>query len=219
MPQDETFHPVDLRKNEMIRPEGSAADAGAAALRGKWVGSLYEMAEVLSSAVLCIAVLFTFVLRFAGVKGSSMTPTLKNGEWLAVTAILRQPERGDIVIISPRINDFHQPLVKRVVGVAGDELDLADGRVLINGQPAEEPYLPAGVLTYPAPELQSGLAYPLRVPEGRVFVMGDNRDGSADSRYSAVGFIRVDDILGRVSFRVNPFFVTKPSFEFTYKVN
>jgi len=213
MPQEETLHPY---KNELVRPGDSTA--GAADVRGKWVGSLYEMAEVLSSAVLCIAVLFTFVLRFAGVIGSSMTPTLKNGEWLAVTAILGQPEPGDIVIISPRTNAFHEPLVKRVVAVAGDELDLADGHVLVNGQPIDEPYLPEGVVTSPAPESQSGLAYPVRVPEGRVFVMGDNRGGSTDSRYSAVGFIRVDDLLGRVSFRVNPFFITKPSFAFTYKV-
>jgi signal peptidase I len=125
----------DLYVNEMIRPE----DANG----GKWAGSLFEMAEVLSSAVLCIAVLFTFVLRFAGVIGSSMTPTLKNGEWLAVTAILQQPERGDIVIISPRTNAFHEPLVKRVIGVAGDEIDLADGHVLRNGQPI--PFLQRGL--------------------------------------------------------------------------
>ena len=208
MPQEETPRSVELYKNELARPGEQP----------KWVGSLYEMAEVLSSAVLCIAVLFTFVLRFAGVIGSSMTPTLKNGEWLAVTAILQQPAPGDIVIISPRTNAFHEPLVKRVVAVAGDELDLADGHVLVNGQPADETYLPEGVITNPAPESQSGLTYPVRVPEGRVFVMGDNRGGSTDSRYSAVGFIRVDDLLGRVSFRVNPFFVTKPSFEFTYRV-
>ena len=194
-------------RNELIRPGESP----------KWVGTLYEMAEVLSSAVLCIAVLFTFVLRFAGVEGSSMTPTLKDKEWLAVTAILPQPARGDIVIISPRTNAFHEPLVKRVVGVAGDEIDLADGYVLINGAPIDEPYLPAGVMTYPASDMQSDMAYPVRVPEGRVFVMGDNRGGSADSRVSAVGFIRVDDLLGRVSFRINPFFTTGP-FRFTYKV-
>jgi len=188
MPQDET--------NELIRPGESK----------KWVGSLYEMAEVLSSAVLCIAVLFTFVLRFAGVIGSSMTPTLKNGEWLAVTAILPQPARGDIVIISPRTNAFHEPLVKRVIAVEGDEIDLVDGHVLVNGAPIEEPYLPQDVLTYPAPDYQSDLAYPVRVPPGRLFVMGDNRGGSSDSRVNAVGFVRVDDILGRVSFRVRPFY-------------
>ena len=201
MPQDETYD------NEMTRPGASS----------KLVGTLYEMAEVLSSAVLCIAVLFTFVLRFAGVIGSSMTPTLKNGEWLAVTAILPQPARGDIVIISPRTNAFHEPLVKRVIAVAGDEIDFADGRVLVNGVEIDELYLPEGLETHPAPEFQSSMAYPARVPAGRLFVMGDNRGGSSDSRVSAVGFIRVDDILGKVSFRVKPFFESKP-FRFTYKV-
>ena len=199
MPQDET--------NELIRPGEDQ----------KWVGSLFEMAEVLSSAVLCIAVLFTFVLRFAGVDGRSMTPTLKHGEWLAVTAILPQPARGDIVIISPRTNAFHDALVKRVIAVAGDEIDLVDGHVLVNGAPLDEPYLPEDVLTYPASEMQSDLLYPVKVPPGHLFVMGDNRGGSADSRVNAVGFVRVDDILGRVSFRVNPFFERSP-FRFTYKV-
>jgi len=212
MPQDE------INTNELIRPGENAEGANAKAMGAKWVGSLYEMAEVLSSAVLCIAVLFTFVLRFAGVVGSSMTPTLKNGQWLAVTAILPRPARGDIVIISPRTNAFHEPLVKRVIAVAGDEIDIADGHVLINGEPIEEPYLPEGLRTYPASEMQSDIAYPARVPAGRVFVMGDNRGGSSDSRVSAVGFIRVDDILGRVSFRVKPFLATSPSFKFTYKV-
>ncbi|MCL2299117.1 MAG: signal peptidase I [Firmicutes bacterium] len=201
MPQD------DISVNEMIRPGENA----------RWVGSLYEMAEVLSSAVLCIAVLFTFVLRFAGVIGSSMTPTLKNGEWLAVTAILPQPERGDIVIISPRTNAFHEPLVKRVIAVAGDEIDFAGGHVLINGVTISEPYLPEDLETFPANEYQGSMSYPARVPAGRVFVMGDNRGGSSDSRVKSVGFIRADDILGKVSFRVKPFFESDP-FRFTYKV-
>lgn len=193
--------------NEMIRP-GS---------EGKKVSSLYEMAEVLVSAVLCIAVLFTFVLRFAGVIGSSMFPTLKNGEWLAVTAILPEPKRGDIVIISQSVG-YQQPLVKRVIAVAGDEVDIADGKVLINGAVLDESYLADDVETYPASSAQSDMNYPVTVPDGRVFVLGDNREGSSDSRVSKVGFIRVDDILGKVSFRINPFFVTKPNFQFTFKV-
>jgi signal peptidase I len=186
--------------NEMIRPGANA----------KRVGSLYEMAEVLSSAVLCIAVLFTFVLRFAGVLGISMAPTLEDKQWLAVTAILPQPARGDIVIISPRINGHHEPLVKRVIAVGGDEIDFAGGRVLLNGAAIEEPYLPEGLETYPASEYQSAMAYPARVPAGYVFVMGDNRGGSSDSRSHEVGFVRVDDILGKVIFRVKPFLKSIP---------
>ena len=191
----------------MIRPGESS----------KRVGTLFEIADVLSLALVCVFLLFSFGLRFAGVKGNSMTPTLHEGEWLAVTAILPQPARGDIVIISPR-NGHHQPLVKRVIAVAGDEMDLSDGRVLINGVIIDEPYLPQGLETYPANEYPSSLNYPARVPAGRVFVMGDNRGGSSDSRFSDVGFVRVNDILGKVLFRAKPFLVTKPSFAFTCKV-
>ncbi len=193
--------------NEMIRQ-----DSGT-----RKIGTFIEMAEVLSSAVLCIAILFTFVLRFAGVIGSSMFPTLKNGEWLAVTYIFQKPEHGDIVIISSH-NGYHKPLVKRVIAVAGDEIDIVDSKVVLNGKVLDEPYLEPDVETFPASEGQSSVTYPARVPAGTVFVMGDNRTGSADSRVKDVGFVREDDLLGKVSFRANPFFVTKPSFEFTYKV-
>ena len=181
--------------NELIRPGESP----------KWVGSLYEMAEVLVSAMLCVAVLFIFLLRFAGVLGHSMDPTLEDRQKLALTASLPRPAHGDIVIISPRTNADHEPLVKRVIAVEGDELDLADGRVLVNGTAIDEPYLPEGVRTEPAPGIFSDLVYPVRVPAGTVFVMGDNRGGSMDSRFSDVGLIRADDIIGKVLFSVKPF--------------
>jgi len=192
MPQD------NLYKNEMIRP-GDAKGA-------KWVGSLYEMAEVLSSAVLCIAVLFSFVLRFAAVDGISMEPTLEDGQQLATTAALFRPARGDIVVLSAN-NGHERPLVKRVVAVAGEEIDLVDGAVLIDGAPIGEPYLPDGVMTYPA---SGALTYPARVPAGHIFVMGDNRGRSSDSRGSLVGFVRADDIIGKVLFRVKPFLKSIP---------
>ncbi|MDR2687503.1 MAG: signal peptidase I [Oscillospiraceae bacterium] len=200
MPQD---HP---RKNEMTRP-----GAGR-----KWVGALYEIADVASLATLCGVVLLTFLLRFAGVDGTSMEPTLAGGQRLAVTAVLTRPARGDIVVLSPR-NGHHKPLVKRVIAVAGEEIDLADGRVLIDGVPIDEPYLPGGVMTYPAHGSPGDLAYPARVPAGHVFVMGDNRGGSSDSRSGMVGFVRADDIVGKVILRVKPFFASKP-FRFTFRV-
>ncbi|MCL1952266.1 MAG: signal peptidase I, partial [Oscillospiraceae bacterium] len=90
--------------------------------------------------------------------------------------------------------------------------------VLVNGVPLDEPYLAEGMPTYPAPDYQSAMTYPARVPAGRVFVLGDNRTGSSDSRANKVGFVRVDDLLGKVLFRVKPFFESKPSFHFTYQV-
>ena len=190
--------------NELTRPGKEA----------RWIDSIYDTAEVLASAVLCIAVLFTFALRPAGVDGTSMLPTLEDKQMLAVTAILPQPNRGDIAILSPA-NGHHKPLVKRIIAIAGDEIDLVDGRVLVNGAVIDEPYLPEGAMTYPARE--SDMAYPVRVPAGHVFVMGDNRGGSSDSRSDMVGFVRVDDILGKAVFRIRPFFETNP-FHFTYQL-
>ena len=168
----------------------------------KLLVSCYELAEVLCSAVVAIAVLFAFVVRFAGVVGTSMVPTLDNRDWLAITAFLPNPKRGSIVIISPRTNNFHEPLVKRVVAVAGDEVNIEDGKVFVNGEALDEPYLPPKTETQPAPWFLAAVEYPVKVPAGTVFVLGDNRGGSTDSRYADVGFIRADDILGRVMFRV-----------------
>jgi signal peptidase I len=186
--------------------------------RSKPIRGCYELAEVLVTAVISIAVMFLFVARFAGVVGSSMVPTLSDHDWLAVTAGLVRPQSGQIVIISPRTNGFHQPLVKRVIAVGGDELDLRDGNVYLNGTRLDEPYLPEGTETQPAFWNQGDLTYPVKVPKGALFVMGDNRGGSADSRYSSVGFISENDILGMVLFRFVPFYSKNPSFHFTMKV-
>jgi len=159
----------------------------------------FEVAEVLASAVLVIAILFTFVLRFAGVVGASMEPTLYDGEWLAITTF-GNPQHGQIVIISPR-NEVNEPLVKRVIAVAGDRVDLRDGHVWVNGNNIFEPYIPPFANTEPAAD---GLTFPLLVPENAVFVLGDNRQHSTDSRHSQIGLVRVDDILGRVLLRVWP---------------
>ena len=189
---------MDLSTSQdTIRPEGKAP---------KLLTSCFELAEVLCSAVLAITVLFVFVARFAGVVGSSMVPTLKNNDWLCITAFLSNPKRGEIVIISPRTISFHEPLVKRVIAVAGDTVDIQEGKVLVNGNTVKETYLPEGTTTEPAPEYLSNIDYPVTVPRGKVFVMGDNRGGSIDSRYADVGFIRVNDLLGKVLLRVWPKF-------------
>lgn len=183
----------------------------------KLIKSCYELAEILVSAVIAIAVLFLFVARFAGVVGNSMVPTLHNRDWLAVSAAISPPRRGQIVIISPRVNSFHEPLVKRVIALGGDELDIRGGRVYVNGVLLEEPYLPEGTATVPAEEHQSEMTYPATVPLGRLFVMGDNRGASSDSRFEAVGFVREQDVLGRVIFRAMPFY-DKEVGEFLMKV-
>jgi len=168
----------------------------------RFLNACYEFAEVLASAVLAIAVLFAFALRFAGVVGTSMAPTLHHRDWLAITAYIHEPRRGSIVIISPRTNRFNEPLVKRIIAIEGDIIDIREGYVLVNDARIHEPYLIDGIWTEAMPPHLSDLEYPVIVPRNMVFVLGDNRGGSTDSRCGDIGFIRVDDILGRVLFRV-----------------
>ena len=186
--------------------------------QSKFVKGCYEQAENLVSAVVAIAVIFLFAARFAGVHGDSMLPTLHEKDWLVVTSFPAQPKRGQIVIISPRVNAHKEPLVKRVIAVGGDEVDIRGGRVYVNGNLLEEAYLPEGIVTEPAPWHQSGeLTYPAIVPKGNVFVLGDNRGYSSDSRFEAVGFVRVEDIFGSVLFRTMPFY-SKETGQFTMRV-
>ncbi|MDR3313271.1 MAG: signal peptidase I [Oscillospiraceae bacterium] len=171
----------------------------------KMTASFYELAEVMVSAILVMAAMFIFLFRFAGVVGESMLPNLHNADWLAVSAVLPKPQRGDVVIIS-QPNEHHEPLVKRVIATAGETIDIREGAVWINGERLDESaYLADSVVTNPAPRESASGDFPIRIPRGYVFVMGDNRGASSDSRFSDVGLINENYILGKVSLRLRPF--------------
>lgn len=160
----------------------------------------YEWMDSLIYAFLTILIVFTFLFRIVGVSGRSMVPTLQDGDWLAVRAINIQIERGDIVVIT-QPNSLNEPLIKRVIAVGGDEvnIDFVEGIVRINGEEINEPYI------YEPTNRMSNVAFPVTVPEGCVFVMGDNRNDSLDSRSTTVGFIDTRYILGVAQFRFYPF--------------
>lgn len=139
------------------------------------------------------------------VNGRSMEDTLHHGNRLIVNGlayISSQPERGDIIVLESDYNtdaekDESKYLIKRVIGVAGDVI-VTDGKTLsINGESFSVPYIKQG--TMGRPPLQTWT-----VPEGCVFVMGDNRDNSADSRTPEIGFIQLDDITGKAVLRFWP---------------
>lgn len=163
---------------------------------------VYDLASVFGTAVIAIMVVFTFFFRFVGVVGPSMQPTLYENDWLAVSAIPREPKAGDIVIITQE-NKFGEPIVKRVIATEGQTVDIRNGHVYIDSdtEPLVENYISPDIITI-REDLDN---YPLTVPEGQVFVLGDNRMHSSDSRSSMIGLIDADYILGTVSFRVMPF--------------
>lgn len=161
--------------------------------------SVLEYLDAVLTAIVVIALSYTFVVRVVRVDGRSMNPTLLDGERLLATGLFYTPDRGDIVVIDAYI-PHGLPLIKRVIGVAGDtiDIDFSEGLVYRNGELLDEPYIAEPTLTF------EGMTFPLTVPEGTVFVMGDNRNHSSDSRNPEIGCIDVRDVLGRAFWCVAP---------------
>lgn len=136
--------------------------------------ALRETIETIIVTLLVYLLIRTFLFENYRVVGYSMSPTLDDGQFLAVNKLayrLHEPERGDIVVFRDPINP-NRKLIKRVIGLPGDVVEIRQGQVLINEQPLEEPYIQV-----PAHYSQP----PLPIPEGHYFVLGDNRNNSSDS--------------------------------------
>ena len=161
---------------------------------------MLEWYEALISAALVLVLVFSFVFRIIQVDGSSMVPTLTNGDKLIVWGAGYTPERGDVVIVDS-YTTYGKPLVKRVIAKGGDtiSIDYETGTVTVNGEVLQEDYIAEP--TY----LGYDVEFPYMVPEGTVFVMGDNRNQSLDSRSSYIGCIDEQDILGKVLVCFLPF--------------
>ena len=157
------------------------------AVRGQ---GLLEWYEALISAALVLVLVFSFFFRIIQVDGESMVPTLENGDKLVVWGAGYEPQRGDVVIVDS-YTSYGRPLVKRVIAKGGDtiSIDYATGTVEVNGKVLEEDYIAEP--TY----LGYDVEFPYTVPEGTVFVMGDNRVVSADSR--VVGPFSRSQIVGK----------------------
>lgn len=161
----------------------------------------YEWARSLVAAVLIITLVFTFAVRMMGVSGPSMIPTLQDGDRLIVinAALCGTYRVGDIVIARKESFD-EKPIVKRVIATGGQtvDIDFDLGRVYVDGVLLEEEYI--NDLTY----LEEGTEFPLTVPEGSVFLMGDNRNHSNDSRDERLGPVDERLIIGKAVFLLFP---------------
>lgn len=159
--------------------------------------NVYDMVSVLAVAVVTIMILFIFVFRVVFVDGGSMLPTLNHGDMLVVSAYDSQPAYGQVVIVT-QPNWFDDPIVKRIIATENQVVDInfEKGEVYVDGVLLNEPYI--NNLTLNKQEVD----FPVTVPEGHVFVMGDNRQGSTDSRSDKIGFIREEYILGVVKYKI-----------------
>ena len=159
-----------------------------------WLGSLFM-------ALVVVLLVMTFGFRIIDVDGKSMEPTLIDTDKVVITDLFYTPHDGDIVIIS-HAEEYQKPLVKRVIATAGQELrlDYDNNAVYVDGKKLDEPYIQGATVRGNIPEDQiNGI-----VPEGKVFVMGDNRGISLDSRYSTIGFIDEELIIGKAQLDVIP---------------
>ena len=163
---------------------------------------LYEWVQSQVGSVLVVVAIFTFVIRMMGVDGHSMLNTLQHGDRLLVvnSMLYHDYKYGDIVILRKNGVFDDDPIVKRVIAVEGQtvDIDFAEGIVYVDGEALEEDYIREP--TYTA----EGTEFPLTVPEGSIFVMGDNRNGSSDSRDYRLGTVDTRYVIGKAAFLIFP---------------
>ena len=163
---------------------------------------LYEWVQSLVGSVLVVVAIFTFVIRMMGVDGHSMLNTLQHGDRLLVvnSMLYHDYKYGDIVILRKNGVFDDDPIVKRVIAVEGQtvDIDFAEGIVYVDGEALEEDYIREP--TYTA----EGTEFPLTVPEGSIFVMGDNRNGSSASRDYRLGTVDTRYVIGKAAFLIFP---------------
>ena len=163
--------------------------------------TVYDWAKCLVSAVVSVVLIFTFLLRMIGVNGGSMQNTLYTGDrLLMLNSMFCDFEQGDIVVLNAYNAQLNSTLIKRIVAVGGQtvDIDFNTGIVYVDGAALDEPYIKEPTYT------TGGTEFPLTLAEDEVFVMGDNRNGSTDSRSLSLGPVKTDYLQGEAFFLLIP---------------
>jgi len=213
-PEDNT--PVDAEK------QGKEAKKGFD--RKKFIDDVMDVVESTLTTVFVIVLIFTYLLHPVNIKGHSMEPTLYGNDRIFMTTVYFGIDNGDILVIDNNAvylldengdpykaevpnNPIDECIIKRVIACGGQTIDIDNSdpnntRVLVDGKEVEEPYLKENAKTSSGGAFAS--QFPLTVPKGYYFVMGDNRENSSDSRSNYVGLIKKDQIYGKAIVRYSP---------------
>ncbi len=187
------FDLIDMEK--LVKKENSLYNRAAE--------YIYSVLSYLLICMLAVFVAFTFFFRLAVVDGASMYPTLNTGDRIIISNFLYSPDYGDIIAINKE-SAAESSMIKRVIGLPGDTVSInfethlitVNGKVVYEDYEVWEPISEAYDMTFPSDTVT--------VPENSVFVLGDNRNNSIDSRHETVGFIHLDEINGKALFRIYP---------------
>ena len=161
---------------------------------------IYDWIHCLSIALIICVVIFAFFVRLIDVRGTSMNPTLNNGDKMLVSGLFYSPKAGDVVVFKKDEYDPERALVKRVIATEGQviNIDFDNGIVYVDGEAIQEDYIMEPTTN------KIDFIGPQTVPEGCVFVMGDNRNASTESRKAEIGMVDSRRILGKAYFVIYP---------------
>ena len=192
---DETTHELSEQTEQVNKP---AKEKEKTDLRTNILTTLHDLAFVLAGMLLILLLIFRVVI----VSGPSMNATLVDGDYILLlgNVFYTQPEQGDIIVASKDSFKDGEPVIKRIIATEGQQVDIdfVEGIVYVDGIALNEPY------TLTPTNLQEGISFPVVVEEGCVFVMGDNRNMSKDSRNPEIGMVDCREILGKAIFLIFP---------------
>jgi len=205
--QDFDYELYALKYGIDLRPESEEEEPAPVRTRNTKVSEksggarmeLYDWLQCIVSAILCGILVFVFIGRVIGVEGSSMLETLVDQDKVVISGLFYTPKYGDIVVI--KTETFGDtPIVKRIIATEGQtvDIDFSTGDVILDGKVIQEDYISSPTTD------REDFSGPVTVPPGFVFVMGDNRRASTDSRSNNVGLVDTRQILGKVLFVLIP---------------
>ncbi len=202
---------IDLKTDKGYGISFPEFTSGKNTTEGSIINMGLEGLDVIVSAMIAVIILFLFVFRVPTIDGNSMNNTLFNGERVIISDLMYEPRYGDIVVVSRNytndsnnIERYSMPIIKRIIATEGQtvDIDFEKGKVYVDGKELEENY------TKTPTNLSYDVKFPVTVKKNCVFVLGDNRNDSLDSRSSQIGDGGMIDkryILGKAFLRIFPF--------------